>query len=234
MNKRVLKLLLFKDHFIAGKMNSPRVGLFPFLADTRKVFSNVDKLEVIAEELAKVVKPLKPDLIASPEAAGVPFGVATALKLKTNFLYLRHEPKGYNTNNIIEGSYQGGQKVVIVDDAISRGGGKEKNIKALEQAGLKVIAVVVFMDAHYGPKYRAEQAWLRKSRKYKFISLITWPEIMDFAAKQKFFSQEFCDLVKDFLYDPEVWQTKPENWQRFKELASQEKNLIFHPSFKEI
>ncbi|MFA6322436.1 MAG: phosphoribosyltransferase family protein [Candidatus Buchananbacteria bacterium] len=234
MNQKVLELLLFKDHFIAGKMNSPRVGHFPFLADARKIFCRIEILDVVAEELAGIIGPWDVDLIASPEAAGVPFGVATALKVKKNFLYLRKEPKGYQTNNLIEGDFTPGQRVVIVDDFISKGGGKEKYVKVLEAAGLVVVGVAVFNDAHYGPKYLEEQKWLRENKKYKFTTLVTWPELMDYAAEQKFFSQEFCEIVKDWLDDPIEWQTKDENWQKFKGVAIKEKNLNFHPSFEEI
>ena len=102
MNEIALNAVLFKGFFVAGKLKSPRIGEFPFYPDFRILFSRIEKLEIIGEELAKNILPLKPDLIASREAAGVPFGVATALRGKVNFLYLRKEPKGYNTHTMIE------------------------------------------------------------------------------------------------------------------------------------
>ena len=234
MNQRVIKELLFKGYFSAGKFKSPRINYFPLYPDNRLVFSRVKKLKVVAEELAKLIKPLKPDLIASREAAGVPFGVAVALKLNKNFLYLRKEPKGYNTNNVIEGAYRPGQSVMVVDDAISTGNDKKKIIEVLESAGLKVIGVALALDAYYGPKYRRHQAWLRQSKKYKFIRLLTWPELMDYAAKQKFLGRELSDLIIEMLHDPAAWQAKPGNWQKFKKLAAKEKNLVFASSFKNI
>jgi orotate phosphoribosyltransferase len=234
MNEKILKLSLFKNHFVAGKMNSPRVGLFPFLADSRKIFSNIAILEVVAEELAKVIESWDTELIASQEAAGIPFGVAVALKSKNNFLYLRKEPKGYQTNNLIEGDFKPGQRVVIIDDFISKGSGKKKCVEILEAAGLQVVGVAVYNDTHYGPKYLEEQKWLRENKRYRFVSLITWPELMDYAASQKFFGQDFCEIIKAWLDDPLAWQEKPENWQKFKMLALKEKNLNFHPSFNKI
>ena len=234
MNQRVIKELLFKGYFSAGKFKSPRINYFPLYPDNRLVFSRVKKLKVVAEELAKLIKPLKPDLIASREAAGGPFGVAVALKLNKNFLYLRKEPKGYNTKKVIEGDYRPGQRVMVVDDAISTSNDKKKIIEALESAGLKVIGVAVILDAFYGPKYRKKQLWLRQSKKYKFISLVTWPELMDYAAKQKFLGRELCDLIIEMLHDPFAWQSEASNWQKFKKLAAKEKNLIFNRSFKEL
>ncbi len=234
MNDRIGKILLFKGYFSAGKLTSPRIGDFPFYIDNRKIFSQIEKLEVAGEELAKIIEPMKPDLIAAQEAAGIPFGLAAALKLKKDFLYLRKAPKNYNTTSLIEGGYRPGQRVVIVDDAISTGGGKKDNVEILEKAGLEVAGVAVFLDAFYGQKYREEQAWLRENKKYKFASLGTWPEIMDYAAEQKFLGRKLCDVVKEFLNDPLEWQKSEANWKKFKELAAAETNLIFTENFKDI
>jgi orotate phosphoribosyltransferase len=234
MNERFLDQCLFKGYFTAGKLNSPRIGNFPFYIDNRTIFSHIDKLKIAGEELAKIVGPWQPDLIAAQEAAGVPFGLATALELKKDFLYLRKEPKNYNTTKLIEGVYHSGQRVVIIDDAISTGGGKKGCVELLENAGLQVVGIAVLIDAYYGAKYRAEQAWLREEKKYQFASVVTWPQIMDYAAKRKFLGQELCDLIKEFLEDPREWQKSEENWKRFKDLAGKETNLIFTPNFKDI
>ena len=234
MNERVAKELLFKGYFIAGRLHSPRIGDFPFYPDNRILFSNTKKLKIVAEELARVISPLNVDLIASREAAGVPFGVATALELQSGFLYLRKEPKNYNVRKVIEGSYQPGQTVVIVDDAISTGGDKRKVVDDLEAVGLKVLGVVVAFDAHYGPKYAETQQWLRAGNQYVFQALMTWPEIMDYAADNNFLSRELCDMVKEMINDPEVWQKSDKNWQQFKQIAAKEQNLIFDQSFRDI
>ena len=119
-NQPVADALLFKGYFLAGHLSSPRIGYFPFYPDSRRVFSITSKLALVADELAKTIMPMSVDLIASREAAGIPFGVATALAAKKDFLYLRKTPKGYGTNSVIEGIFQPGQRVVIVDDAASR------------------------------------------------------------------------------------------------------------------
>ncbi|MFA6272385.1 MAG: phosphoribosyltransferase family protein [Patescibacteria group bacterium] len=234
MNKRAAKALLFKGYFIAGNFISPRIGHFPLYPDHRNAFSRNRVFSILTQELAKAAATIKSDLIASREAAGVPFGVAVASTLKRDFLYLRKKPKGYNTNNVIEGMYHKGQSVVIVDDAMSTGGDKKEIVKTLEAAGLKVKGIIVIMDAFYGLKYRKAQNWLRKSRKYKFIALITWPGIMKYAADQKFLEKDFCRLIIKMLDDPFGWQKDPKNWKEFKQLGVVEKNLIFDESFDKI
>jgi len=234
MNKKVVESLLFKGIFTVGKLKSPRIGYFPLYPDSRKAFSQNKILQIIAKEMANEVKKISSDLIASREAAGIPYGVTVANLLKKDFLYLRKEPKGYNTKNVIEGVYKKGQSVVIVDDVMSTGGDKNKIVRELESIGLKVKGVVIILDAYYGPKYRKSQQWLRENKKYKFVTLATWPELMKHAAEKKFISKEFSDLIIEQIHDPYVWQKKSENWKKFKKIAGKERNLIFDKSFYKI
>ena len=57
---------------------------------------------------------------------------------------------------------------------------------------------------------------------------------MDFAASQKFLSRELCGTVKKMIDDPVGWQKDKNNWRQFKQIAAQEKNLVFDSSFKKI
>ena len=232
-NKRVAKVLLSKGYFTAGKLWSPRSKFVPLHPDHRPFFSHPDKMKIISDEMAKVISPLKVDLIASREAGGVPFGMAAALKLKKGFLYLRKEPKGYGLNSMILGDYKAGQRVAIVDDIVSRAGDKKKAKEILELGGLKVVGVVVIFDA-FLVKFFREQRWLRESKKYKLISLVRWPDLMKFAAQSNFLGADLCQIIVEYTRDPLAWQKKKSNWKKFKELAAKEKNLVFHESFKDI
>jgi orotate phosphoribosyltransferase len=233
LNKKAAAALLLKGYFTAGKVWSPRSKFMPIYPNHRIFFSHPDRMKVLAEEIAKAIKPMKVDLVASREAAGVPFGVAAALKLNKGFLYLRKEPKDYSLKSIILGDHKAGQKVVIVDDGMARGGDKNKAKELLEKSGLKVVGVVVIFDAFY-QKYFKKQKWLREGKKYKLVSLVRWPDLMKFAAQSKFLGAELCEMIAVYSRDPLAWQKKKSNWKRFKELAAKEKNLIFHESFKDI
>lgn len=232
-NQRVADELLFRGYFIAGRLYSPRVGYFPLYPESRKVFSITSKLKLVAEELAKTITPMSADLVASREAAGIPFGVATALEAQKGFLYLRKEPKGYITNSVIEGVFEPGQRVVIVDDAVSRTHDKKTAIDQLSAAGLRVVGVSVLLDAAYGVT-DAEQAWLRQNPQYQFTALVRWDDLMRYAAEKKFISQALADIVLAWIADPFRWGENPENWQRFKAVAAREPNVVFDPSFEEL
>lgn len=232
-NQRVADALLFKGYFIVGKLFSPRVGYFPLYPDSRKLFSIPSKLKLVATELAHVVSPMNADLVASREAAGIPFGVATALEADKGFLYLRKEPKGYITKSVIEGMYTPGQRVVIIDDAVSTTKDKKTAIDQLTAVGLRVVGVAVILDVAYDVM-AAEQAWLRHSSTYVFSALVSWTDLMRYAAEKKFISQEFADIIIAWIADPFTWSNNPENWQHFKAIAAGEQNVIFDPSFQEL
>jgi orotate phosphoribosyltransferase len=232
-NKRVAETLLFKGYFTAGKTWATRGKPIPLYPDHRIFFSHVDKMKVIAEEMAKVIKPMKVDLVVSREATGIPFGMAAALKLNKGFLYLRKEPKWDGLKSMILGDFKIGQRVVIVDDAIRRGVDKKKAKEVLEKSGLKVVGVVVIIDVFYA-RYFQKQKWLREGKNYKLVSLVRLPDLMEYAAKINFLGAELCGMIAEYYRDPLEWQKKKSNWKKFKELAAKEKNLVFHESFKDI
>jgi uridine monophosphate synthetase len=88
-------------------------------------------------------------LAAIPYAA-LPIGTAVALELDLPLLYPRKEIKGHGTGRQIEGDFQPGDRVVVLDDLITTGGSKLAAIEPLEAAGLTVQDVVVLIDREQG------------------------------------------------------------------------------------
>jgi uridine monophosphate synthetase len=88
-------------------------------------------------------------LAAIPYAAMV-IGAAVALEMDLPMIYPRKEAKAYGTARQIEGEFQPGDRVVMLDDLITTGGSKLKAIEPLEAAGLKVRDVVVLIDREQG------------------------------------------------------------------------------------
>lgn len=63
---------------------------------------------------------------------------------------VRDQSKEHGTQRKIEGYLQKGWKVAIVDDVITTGGSVFKAIEAVEEAGCKVMKVIVLVDRHEG------------------------------------------------------------------------------------
>ena len=125
--------------------------------------------------------------------------------------------------------------MVIVDDALSSSKTKKQSIEILEEAGLKVVGILVFFDAWFSnnidPLIFEKRSWFTG---YNYQYLFTWKDLIDYYRRVNYWSSEFCDLVIEVIENFTTWQNFAENWQRFKDLALKEKNITIHDSLKDI
>lgn len=122
----------------------------PIYIDLRLLVSYPSVLGLVARALAQVAGDLPYDRIAAIPYAALPIGVAMALELGRPMIYPRREAKQYGTRRSIEGYFQDGEQVLLVDDLITRGGSKLEAIAALQAADLVVRDVLVLIDREQG------------------------------------------------------------------------------------
>jgi orotate phosphoribosyltransferase len=63
---------------------------------------------------------------------------------------VRKTPKAHGRNKLVEGNFQAGMKVVVIDDVVTRGDATLKAIEAVEEAGGHVAFVAVLVDREEG------------------------------------------------------------------------------------
>lgn len=85
------------------------------------------------------------DGIISPPLAGIPLGLALAIKLKKEFYLARLVPKEHGTQKIIEGDIRD-KRILVVDDVITSGGSKLPIITAIRDHGAVTTALFVFVN----------------------------------------------------------------------------------------
>jgi uridine monophosphate synthetase len=124
----------------------------PVYVDFRVLVSSPSLLKLVGEKLADKLEGLKFDRIAALPYAGMPIGVAASLAANVPMIYPRKEAKNYGTAKLIEGRFEQGEQVVVIDDVITDGGAKLEAIKPMEEAGLVVIDVVIILDREQGGK----------------------------------------------------------------------------------
>ncbi|MBL0146634.1 MAG: orotate phosphoribosyltransferase [Chitinophagaceae bacterium] len=95
----------------------------PIYCDNRRVLSFPYIRDFIKSEMCNVVFEQFPQatMLAGVATAGIAWGAMAADQLKMPYIYVRPKPKEHGLGNQIEGFYEPGQKVLVVEDLISTG-----------------------------------------------------------------------------------------------------------------
>jgi orotate phosphoribosyltransferase len=110
-------------------------------------------LGALAERIAARVAEAgdgSPDLLAGPELGAVALAAAASLESGIPFLIVRKEAKSYATERRIEGAYDAGQRVCLVEDVVTTGGAAVSAVHALREAGLECRRAVCVVDRDEG------------------------------------------------------------------------------------
>lgn len=86
-------------------------------------------------------------------------GMTSALegaKVPLNVFTVRKEAKDHGRGKRIEGNFEAGNTVLVVDDVITTGGSTLKAIDAIEAEGGKVVAALVLVDREEGGRQAIE------------------------------------------------------------------------------
>src|SRR5438132_9302009 len=123
----------------------------PIYCDNRKVLSFPYIREFIKSEMSNVVFQEFPgaELLAGVATAGIAWGAMVADQLKLPYVYVRPRPKEHGLGNQIEGFYEKGHKVVVVEDLISTGKSSLQVVDVLRKEGLDVIGMVAIFTYRF-------------------------------------------------------------------------------------
>ncbi|HET8991932.1 MAG TPA: hypothetical protein VFN31_02780 [Candidatus Saccharimonadales bacterium] len=121
----------------------------------------------------------KPDgtmrhLEAIPEAA-IYYGGAVARKVGASLLYHRVKAKEHGQPRVVEGRFNEGDEVVLLDDVVTTAGSKLEESAMLGEFGLKTTGVVVLVDRQQGGRTELEGQGL------EFASAMTLSAIAKYA-----------------------------------------------------
>jgi orotate phosphoribosyltransferase len=109
-------------------------------------------LAALGERLAARIREVAPAAarIAGPELGAVALAAAASLASGLPFLLVRKEAKGYGTENRLEGVFEAGEEVCLVEDVVTSGGAAVDAIDALRAAGLECRTAICVVDREEG------------------------------------------------------------------------------------
>jgi uridine monophosphate synthetase len=124
----------------------------PVYVDLRRLVSHPRTLAFVAEVLADLCRGLEFDRVAALPYAALPLGTAVSLRTGWPMIYPRGQTKTYGAKASIEGLFEAGERVVVLDDIATRGDAKLEALGPLTAAGLRVSDVVVLVDREQGAR----------------------------------------------------------------------------------
>ncbi len=174
----------------------------PIYCDNRKVLSFPFIRDFIKSEMCDVVFKSygNIDLIAGVATAGIPWGAIVADQLKLPFIYVRPKPKEHGLGNQVEGFYEEGQSVILIEDLISTGKSSLQAADVLKNAGLHVKGLVSIFN--YGFDL-AKEAFANAGIDFK--SLTDYESLISKAIENNIVSANDQNTLLNWRKDPANW-----------------------------
>ena len=181
----------------------------PIYCDNRKTLSYPEVRSQIQKNMSDIIRKhyKKTDIIAGVATAGIPIGALVADALKLPFIYVRSKAKKHGKQNQIEGFFEKGKKVVLIEDLISSGKSSLEAATTLRNAGMEINGVASIFT--YGFE-TASINFLKANSQY--TSLCDYNTLLLEAMKQKYINEEDLSILKQWkkrslkLEKINIWQ----------------------------
>lgn len=174
----------------------------PIYCDNRRILSFPYVRDFIKSELCNVIFEHFPAaaVLAGVATAGIPWGAMAADQLKLPFIYVRPKPKEHGLGNQIEGYYQSGQPVLVIEDLVSTGKSSLQVVAVLRNAGVEVIGMVSIFN--YGFP-QAQEAFDKAGVPLR--SLTQYGTLIECAVEAKQVAPEMLATLQQWRENPAAW-----------------------------
>jgi orotate phosphoribosyltransferase len=127
-------------------------------------------LRRLGRHLAQLV-PAETQRLAAPELGAVLLGGAVSMETGLPLVLVRKQPKGYGTSKQIEGRFEPGDRVTVIEDVVTTGGDSLRSAQVLRDAGVEVIHLVVVLDRGEGGEENISGAGIPYSPLFRIADL---------------------------------------------------------------
>ncbi len=180
-----------------------RDGNHLFIVITAKPFHFPVVRSYIRDSFAEIVRNpviLKRNLIAGVATGAIAHGALVAEKLGLPFIYVRSEAKEHGLGNQIEGYFEPGQKVVVIEDLISTGGSSLGAVKALREAGCDLLGMAAIFTYEFK---KAADGFA--AAKCELHTLSNYSTLISAAVGSGYITEQDVETLKQWRIDPSAW-----------------------------
>ena len=123
-----------------------------YYLDKYRFETRPELLGPLGKRLAAAVHEHEPEAVrlAGPALGAVALAASASLASGLPFVIVRDSAKDYGTANRIEGPFEGGELVCLLEDVVTSGGALAESAAALREAGLVVRNAVCVVDREEG------------------------------------------------------------------------------------
>jgi orotate phosphoribosyltransferase len=123
-----------------------------YYLDKYRFETRPELLAALGDHIAAEVSEHEPDTVrlAGPELGAVALAAAASLASGLPFLIVRKSAKEYGTGNRLEGVFEPGERVCLVEDVVTSGGAVVEALEAVREAGLECRIAVCVVDREEG------------------------------------------------------------------------------------
>ncbi len=174
----------------------------PIYCDNRKVLSFPFQREFIKSELCNVIFEKFPEaeMLAGVATAGIAWGAMAADQLKLPYIYVRPKPKDHGLSNQIEGFYEKGRKVLVIEDLISTGKSSLQVVDVLRKEGVEVVGMVSIFNYGFTVATKAFE-----NANVKIQSLTNYTTLIQLALEKNIVSADTENLLNSWRENPSEW-----------------------------
>lgn len=178
----------------------------PIYCDNRATLSYPAVRKQIYEAFADLIAEKYPDaeVIAGVATGAIAHGVLAAEKMGKPFIYVRSAPKSHGLSNQVEGVFEKGAKVVVIEDLVSTGGSSLSAVEALRDAGCEVLGMTAIFT--YGFQ-TAEDNFAKAG--VTLDTLSNYNAMIELAVEDGYVSAGDLETLRE-------WRTDPANWKQVR------------------
>ena len=150
VGRALLRVAYLEGDFVlrSGKRSKYYLDKYLFETDPQVLRGIVGEMAMmIRNELATGAQY---ERLAAPELGGVVLGAGLSLELGLPLLLVRKAAKEYGTTKRIEGRFEAGEKVALVEDIVTSAGAAIQAAEALREAGVVVDDLFCVVDREEG------------------------------------------------------------------------------------